>query len=133
MPDSWTGLLSNPVAIAVALGALVIVLLVVRHYYLTPAPTPEELERLRRLAIHRGGKMGDGEIVDVDDNAIVYSYSVAGVVYTASQDATELRAIMPPDPMSMIGPVMIKFDPRNAANSIVLCEEWSGLRTPRKV
>ncbi len=73
--------------------------------------------------------MGDGEIIDINGNSLIYSYSVAGVNYTAAQDATELRAMLPPDPMSLLGPISLKFDPRNPANSIVLCEQWSGLRT----
>ncbi|HTA46447.1 MAG TPA: hypothetical protein VK789_28585 [Bryobacteraceae bacterium] len=91
-------------------------------------PTAEELERLRRLGVNKKGKLGDGEIVDVDGVSIVYSYSVAGVIYTTTQDATSLQEDLPVDRMTMVGPVMIKFDPRNPANSIVLCEEWSGLR-----
>jgi len=39
-----------------------------------------------------------------------------------------LQALLPSNPMSVIGPAQVKFDPRNPANSIVLCEEWSGLR-----
>lgn len=96
--------------------------------YLRRRPTPEEIERLRRLTIHQLGKVGDGQILDVEELLIVYSYSVAGVVYTASQDTTNLEAKLPPERMSMVGPVSVKFDPRNPANSIVLCEEWSGLR-----
>lgn len=96
--------------------------------FLRRRPTPEELERLRRLGIHQKGKLADGQIVDVDGASILYSYSVAGVLYSTTQDATALRESLPVDPMSMVGPVMIKFDPRNPANSIILCEEWSGLR-----
>jgi hypothetical protein len=97
-------------------------------HYLRRRPTPEEIERLRRLTIHREGKLGDGEILDVEGASIVFSYSVAGVVYTTSQDTTNLEERLPPDRMSMVGPVSVKFNPRNPANSIVLCEEWSGLR-----
>jgi hypothetical protein len=95
--------------------------------------TPEEVERLRRLDIYRQGKLGDGEIVDVDPERplIMYSYSVAGVGYTVAQEVAALRAMLPDDPMSMLGPVSIKFKPHNPANSIVLCEEWSGLRLKR--
>jgi hypothetical protein len=96
--------------------------------YLRRRPTPEEIERLRRLTIHRLGKVGDGQILDVEELSIIYSYSVAGVVYTATQDTTNLEEKLPPERMSMVGPVSVKFDPRNPANSIVLCEEWSGLR-----
>ena len=35
--------------------------------------SPEELERLRREKIHHTGKIGDGEIVDVDGSVILYS------------------------------------------------------------
>jgi hypothetical protein len=100
----------------------------VAWHYLRRRPTPEEIERLRRLMINRLGKLGDGQILDVEGDLIVYSYSVAGVVYTASQDTTNLEQKLPADRMSMVGPVSVKFDPRNPANSIVLCEEWSGLR-----
>jgi len=96
--------------------------------YLGSRPAPEEMERRRRVTIYRNGKMGDGEIIDLDGASIVYSYSVAGVSYTASQDLTGLPATLPPDPLAMIGPVAIRFDPRNPANSIVMCEEWSGVR-----
>ena len=115
---------------ALGLIAAVIVLAagVLAWRLLRKGPTPEELERLRRLGVHKKGKLGDGEIVDVDGVSIVYSYSVAGVIYTTTQDATALEADLPADRMLMIGPVMIKFDPRNPANSIVMCEEWSGLR-----
>lgn len=93
-------------------------------------PTPEELERQRRLEIHQEGKLCDAEIVDVDPAVpvITYSYSVAGVGYTVAQEVTALRDRLPDDLMSMIGPASIKFKPQNPANSIVLCEEWSGLR-----
>jgi hypothetical protein len=126
MPDFSAGFPSIPALLAVALVALIAVSLVLRR---RGRPTPEEIERRRRLAIQAGGKMGDGEIIDVNGNSLVYSYNVAGVNYTASQDATDLRSMLPPDPMSLLGPISLKFDPRNPANSIVLCEQWSGLRT----
>ncbi len=132
MADFWRGLAATPVTVGVALGA-VCVLAAVLFYLLRKRrrrPSPEELERRRRVQIHQTGKMGDGEIVDVarESSSIVYSYSVAGVVYTASQDLTALESSLPPDVMTMVGPVSVKFDPRNPANSIVICEDWSGLR-----
>jgi hypothetical protein len=90
--------------------------------------TPEERERLRRLGINGKGKLGDCEIVDVEGALIVFSYVVAGVTYTASQDISALQTVLPQDAMSMIGPASVKFDPRNPANSIVICEDWTGLR-----
>lgn len=133
MPDRWTRLTASPQTIGIAVAALVLLIAaavyaVRRH--LRGRVTPEELERRRRAMLHREGKMGDGEIVDVepDSASIVYSYSVAGVGYTASQDVSALQTLLPKDVMTMVGPVSLKFDPRNPANSIVLCEDWTGLR-----
>lgn len=123
MPDFRAGIAVGAVALLVAAG-------VTLRHYLKQRPSPEELERLRRATIYRNGKMGDGQILDMEPDSalIVYSYSVAGVIYTASQDVASLQAMLPADLMTMIGPVSIRFDPRNPANSIVLCEDWSGLR-----
>ena len=113
-------------AAAIVAIALAAVLLIVR--YLRKRPSPEEIERRRRAAINGKGKLGDGEITDVEGAAIVYEYQVAGVGYAASQDVSALEALLPADLMSMIGPASVKFDRSNPANSIVICEEWSGLR-----
>lgn len=96
--------------------------------YLRNRPTPAELERRRRADINSRGKIGDGEVIDVEGVAVLYSYHVGGVGYEAAQDVSSLESYLPPDLMSMIGPVSIKYDPRNPANSIVICESWSGLR-----
>jgi hypothetical protein len=133
MPGWWARFTSNPEVMWVAICALSIfiaALIYAMRKFLRRRPTPEELERRRRETLYRQGKMGDGEIVDVEAASawIVYSYSVAGVVYTASQDMVALQSLLPKDVMTMVGPVSVKFDPRNPANSIVLCEDWSGLR-----
>jgi hypothetical protein len=96
--------------------------------YLRKRPDADEMERRRREVIHNKGKLGDGEIVDFDGAAIVYEYQVAGVGYTTSQDVSKLALLLPTDRMSMVGPASVRYDPRNPANSIVLCEQWSGLR-----
>ena len=91
-------------------------------------PDADELERRRREMLHGKGKIGDGEIVDVDGAVILYSYSVGGVEYTVGQDASAIEALLPEDRMRMVGPASVRFDPKNPPNSIVVCEEWSGLR-----
>jgi hypothetical protein len=91
-------------------------------------PSADELERRRRQALHGKGKIGDGEILDVDGAVILYSYSVGGVEYTVGQDASSIAELLPEDRMRMVGPASVRFDPKNPPNSIVLCEEWSGLR-----
>lgn len=75
------------------------------------------------------GKMGDANLLDIRDDLIVYSYAVRGVEYTASQDISRLKTLLPGEAASF-GPAIVKYDPRNPANSIVLAEEWSGLNRP---
>jgi len=96
--------------------------------YLRNRPTAAEIERRRRGAINASGKICDGEVIDVEGSSLIYAYTVAGVGYMAAQDVSSLNSLSAEDLISMIGPVALKYDPRNPANSIVICEEWSGVR-----
>ena len=93
--------------------------------------SPEELERRRRATLHASGKMGDATLLEVRENLVFYSYDVRGVEYTASQDVSALRALLPSDPSAVNGVVYVKYDARNPANSMILSEQWSGLRNSR--
>jgi len=94
--------------------------------------TPEKRERLRRLSIHTTGRLGDAFLTAVDENLLHYTYKVRGVQYEASQDISALRDRLPADPDRMIGMVGMKYLSKNPANSILICEEWSGLREPSR-
>jgi hypothetical protein len=127
----WIGLLSNPAVRAVALalaGALLATgaILAFQAWRRSLIPA-EERERRRREALAARGKMADAELADIRDDVLFYSYGVRGVEYTASQDVTTLQEYLPRD-YSEVGPVAVKYDPRNPANSIVVAEKWSGLR-----
>jgi len=90
---------------------------------------PNEREKRRRLSVNAQGRLADGNITEVDDIAIFYSYSVGGVEYATSQDIVELRDAIRVNLETLIGgPVTVKYATKNPANSIILCEEWSGLR-----
>ncbi len=89
--------------------------------------TPDEKERERRVGLLAGGKRADANLLDIQENVLIYSYAVRGVEYTASQDISRLKMFLPED-VASLGPICVKYDPRNPANSIVLAEEWSGLR-----
>ena len=91
--------------------------------------TPLQRERRRREMINRIGRTHDGFLVDVTPGLLAYQYSVNGVDYSASQDIQDLESLIPEDPSNLIGHINIKYAPRNPANSILLCENWSGLRT----
>ncbi len=101
--------------------------------YLRHRPTPAELERRRRTMLYAKGKMGDASVTELRENIVFYSYDVRGVEYNATQDLSDLLSSLPPEVLAAIGlgPVSVKYDPRNPANSIVLSENWSGLRTPQ--
>jgi hypothetical protein len=90
--------------------------------------SPGELERRRRTALVSQGKMGDATVVELRDDFVLYSYAVRGVAYTASQDLSTLKHLLPQDLDAAIGPVLVKYDGRNPANSIILAEDWCGLR-----
>ncbi len=99
--------------------------------------TPEQLERERRLRISEIGRITDGTVIDVNEmevngsdeiQLLLYRYDVAGVSYEASQDVTSLRHRV--DLHSCRAGLMtsIKYDPANPGNSIVIAENWTGLR-----
>jgi hypothetical protein len=110
---------------AVSLGAIAAGVLVV----LRIRRKPKDKEKLRRLEVNASGRLGDATITDITDDAIIYEYSVGGLTYTASQDISQLRELIPADPHRLIGrPASLKYSTQNPANSILLCEDWSGLR-----
>jgi hypothetical protein len=108
-------------------GMTILTLLIVRQY-LRSRISAEEQERRRLNALDRAGKVGDGEIIEFEGDSLVYSWHVAGVVYTGVQETKALKARLPEDLTSTIGPVSVKFDPRNPANSMIISERWSGFR-----
>lgn len=90
---------------------------------------PKDKEKHRRTMVNLHGRLGDATITEVADNSIYYSYSVGGVLYTASQDISQLGEYIRLDLERLAGrTASLKYSPQNPANSIVVCEEWSGLR-----
>lgn len=116
-------------ATTVALAAVLVILvglLAYRKWKDSRIP-PEERERQRRAELVARGKMGDATLVELRDQLVFYSYAVRGVEYTASQDVAPLTPYLPAE-ISLTGPIAVRYDPRNPANSIVVAEQWSGLR-----
>jgi hypothetical protein len=96
---------------------------------------PAEIERLRRLDINKRGRICAGRIVGLAEpetagsksRLVVYTYEVAGVTYEAAQDVTALPEIAAVAQFFSGHVASVKYDPQWPANSIVACEEWSGL------
>jgi hypothetical protein len=117
--------------IVVAVLAVVLVILVAILGYRAwqrSRVTPAERERRRCAWLVSTGKMGDAALVEVHENVVFYTYAVRGVEYTASQDLS-LLGRAPVDLSAAVSALSVKYDPRNPANSIIISDEWSGLRT----
>jgi len=128
MPGALASLSAAEI-VSLVLAAVLVVLLGLIAYRAWKASrvSPDERERRRRAALVARGKMGDATLVELRGQMLFYSYDVRGVEYTACQDLSRLQALLPHE-FSALGPVSVKYDPRNPANSIVLAEQWSGLR-----
>jgi hypothetical protein len=117
----------------VALSGVAVVLIALAIFIaLRVRGSPERREQRRRLAVHRLGRLGDALITEATGDTLYYSYSIRGVQYTASQDITSLRERLPAEPERLIGVASLKYSPNNPANSILVCEEWSGIRESRR-
>lgn len=88
---------------------------------------PEERERRRRHAVSLHRRSVEGLLTEASEEIIHYQYDLRGVSYFASQDVSALRNRLPAEPSRLIGPVTVRYEPKNPANSIVVCEDWSGL------
>jgi hypothetical protein len=109
-------------------------------YYLLQRkrPTAEEVERARRLDLVKTGRIIDGTVIDIaelaaDDaqaalNLIIYKYEIAGVVYQCAQDVSVLKNFVDIRDIRLDYPCSVRYEPHQPGNSIVVAENWSGLR-----
>ena len=112
-----------------------------------------EVERERRSYLNRIGRIVDGQVVEIVEHAakqdagprgqaaklkatnrpvnhrlLLYSYSISGVTYEAAQDITGLEEQVCLERVVAGQPVGVKYDPSNPSNSILIADDWSGLR-----
>lgn len=134
--------LHNPQALA-ALAAAGILLggAVVAWTMLRKRPTEEEIERERRLTLVKMGRLVDGTVVDIADlgasesgrsegmKLILYRYEIAGVVYNCSQDVTHMAGFVDINECRLSFPASIRYDAHNPENSIIVAENWTGMRS----
>lgn len=100
-------------------------------------PTADELERARRRFLVQSGRLSDGMLhdlahVEASDGRpltmLIYNYRIGGVDYDCSQDVTALSAILGAQQVRAGFPCTVRYQPGNPQNSIVVDEQWSGLR-----
>ena len=59
---------------------------------------------------------------------LLYSYRIGGVDYESSQDITDMRGVVDVAQVRAGFPCSARYLPGNPQNSIVVAEEWTGLR-----
>jgi hypothetical protein len=117
-------------------------------------PTPEEIERRRRLHVNQVGRIAEGRITEliqtsspesakrkatlfgpgngavaapVNRQMVCYSYSISGVEYETAQDVTGLEERVHLHRIVAGQPASVKYDPSNPSNSILVADDWSGM------
>jgi hypothetical protein len=100
-------------------------------------PTAEELERARRQFLVQSGRLVDGMLLDVTEiqaedgrplTLLIYNYRIGGVNYECSQDISSLSGIVDAAQVRAGFPCTVRYQPGNSQNSVVVAEEWTGLR-----
>lgn len=132
-----TLLYQNEWEIAVGLAASAVVCAVALWLVFRRRPTPEEMEYARRHFLVQSGRLVDGMLLDIFDvsdekgetrSMLLYNYRIGGVDYECSQDVTYMRTLVDPATVRVGFPCSVRYQPGNPQNSIVVAEEWSGLR-----
>ncbi|MGA2350078.1 MAG: hypothetical protein ABSF70_06580 [Terracidiphilus sp.] len=132
---------ANVWEIALGSAMLVTLLAVGLWLLLRKRPTAEEQERARRLFLARSGRLVDGMLLDICEfeaqakdgtgrtlTMLLYSYRIGGVDYESSQDITDMRGVVDTAQVRIGFPCSARYQPGNPHNSIVVAEEWTGLR-----
>lgn len=124
-------------AIVAIVAALALVCALVLWLVFRKKPTEIELERARRRFLVQSGRLVDGMLLDiceveVEDSGnltmLLFSYRISGVDYECSQNITDLAEVVDASQVRAGFPCTVRYQPGNPQNSIVVAEEWSGLR-----
>ncbi len=141
--------------LAMAGGALAAVGLI-GYAFARPKVNAEEAERKRRLHLNHIGRIAEGQVVELSQHEapveeerrgllgakakakpladkgprhmVSYSYSISGVTYQTAQDITGLESQVRFERLVAGQPASVKYDPSNPSDSILVADDWSGLR-----
>src|SRR5580692_6996400 len=139
--------------VAVGMGAAAVAAIaMVAYAFFRPAEPPEDIERKRRLQLNQIGRIAEGQVVELVEHPpeepaakrfgsraravpdtrprhlVSYSYAISGVTYHTAQDITGLEGQIRFERLVTGQPASIKYDPANPSDSIIVADDWSGLR-----
>ena len=135
-------------------GGSLAAIALIAYAFARPAADPEAEERKRRLHLNLIGRIAEGQVVELAQHAappveqrkglfatrsqpltenrprslVSYSYSISGVTYHTAQDITGLESQVKIERLVTGYPTSVKYDPANPSDSIVVADDWSGLR-----
>jgi hypothetical protein len=135
-------------------AAAVVAIAMIGYAFSRPAETSEAIERKRRLHLNQIGRIAEGQIVEfaehppepsakpktlfgfgakpLPDNQlrqlVSYSYAISGVTYHTAQDITGLEGQIRFERLVAGQPASVKYDASNPSDSILVADDWSGLR-----
>lgn len=146
-------LFSDPKAVLALAVAVLAAIGVLFYTFFRPSSDPEEAERKRRLHLNQIGRIAEGQVVELVEHPaeekpapkglfgsksrpldgrlrhiVSYSYSISGVTYQTGQDITGLESQVRLERLVAGQPASIKYDPSNPVDSILVADDWSGLR-----
>lgn len=107
------------------------------YIFFRKRPTPAEIEHGRRQFLTQVGRIVDGTLLDVAElpgedghplTMLIYEYRIGGVDYEASQDITLMGDVVTVAHVRSGFPCSVRYQPGHPQNSMVVAENWSGLR-----
>lgn len=134
--------------------AAVAAIAMIVYAFFRPAEEPEAAERRRRLHLNQIGRIAEGQVVELAEHPaeprektrklfgsrvhslgdlrprhlVTYSYAISGVTYHTAQDITGLEGQLRLERLVAGQPASVKYDPSNPSDSILVADDWSGLR-----
>jgi hypothetical protein len=147
-------LLADWKTLGVFVGGGIAALGLIAYAFARPASDPDADERKRRLHLNHIGRIAEGQVVELAEHAapaeeprrgllgakakpladnrprnlVSYSYSISGVTYQTAQDITGLESQVRFERLVAGYPASVKYDPSNPSDSILVADDWSGLR-----
>jgi len=125
----WRVLIQHRIEASAVAGVTLLLLGTGLYLRFRKKPTPDEIERRRRLRLVQVGRVVDGTLVETGEpteGVVMFTYRVGGVQYTCAQNLSSVPNTAGSYRIDL--PVQVRYDPRNPFNSIVAAETWSGLR-----